>query len=44
MPVVNVKGVNNPINFPDDMDINNIREVLRKKFAQQPLDNTYSLP
>lgn len=35
MPIVNVKGVANPINFPDDMDINNIREVLRNKFAQR---------
>jgi len=34
MPIVNVKGVANPIQFPDDMDINDIREVLRQKFAQ----------
>jgi predicted GNAT family acetyltransferase len=35
MPVVRVKGVANPMQFPDDMDINDIREFLRKRFANQ---------
>ncbi len=32
MPIVNVLGVTNPINFPNDMDEQYILEVLRKKF------------
>jgi hypothetical protein len=35
MPVVRVKGVANPMQFPDDMDINDVREFLRKRFANQ---------
>jgi hypothetical protein len=35
MPVVRVKGVANPMQFPDDMDINDIKAFLRRKFAQQ---------
>jgi hypothetical protein len=35
MPVVRVKGVANPMQFPDDMDIEDIREFLRKRFASQ---------
>jgi hypothetical protein len=35
MQPVNVLGVNNPMQFPDDMDINNIREFLRKRFTNQ---------
>lgn len=34
MPHVRVKGVSNTLNFPDDMDITDIREVLRRKFTQ----------
>jgi hypothetical protein len=35
MPVVRVKGVANPMQFPDDMDINDIRSFLQRKFARQ---------
>jgi hypothetical protein len=35
MPVVRVKGVANPMQFPDDMDIEDIRAFLQRKFAQQ---------
>jgi hypothetical protein len=35
MPVVRVKGVANPMQFPDDMDINDIREFLRRRFISQ---------
>lgn len=37
MPIIQVKGVANPINFPDDMDISDIREVLRNKFTQRAI-------
>jgi hypothetical protein len=33
MPIVQVKGVANPMQFPDDMGIDDIREFLRKRFA-----------
>lgn len=33
MPTVKVKGVANPLSFPDDMDITDIKEVLRNKFT-----------
>jgi hypothetical protein len=35
MPVVRVKGVANPMQFPDDMDIEDIKAFLQRKFAQQ---------
>ena len=35
MRPVRVKGVANPMQFPDNMDINDIREFLRKRFTQQ---------
>jgi hypothetical protein len=35
MPVVRVKGVANPMQFPDDMDIEDIKSFLQRKFAQQ---------
>jgi predicted GNAT family acetyltransferase len=35
MLVVRVKGVANPMQFPDDMDINDIKAFLQRKFAQQ---------
>lgn len=35
MPIVNVKGVANQMQFPDDMDINDIRTFLQKKFTQR---------
>jgi hypothetical protein len=35
MLVVRVKGVANPMQFPDDMDINDIREFLRRRFTRQ---------
>lgn len=35
MPIVNVKGVANQMQFPDDMDINDIRAFLQKKFTQR---------
>ena len=35
MPIVNVKGVANQMQFPDDMDINDIRTFLQKKFTRQ---------
>jgi hypothetical protein len=35
MPVVRVKGIANPMQFPDDMDINDIREFLRRRFTRQ---------
>jgi hypothetical protein len=33
MPRVKVKGVANPIDFPDDMDIQDIKAFLQKRFA-----------
>jgi len=35
MQAVRVKGVSNPMQFPDDMDIDDIREFLRRRFTQQ---------
>jgi hypothetical protein len=35
MPVVRVKGVQNAMQFPDDMDINDIRSFLQRRFANQ---------
>jgi hypothetical protein len=35
MPVVRVKGVANPMQFPDDMDIEDIKAFLQRKFASQ---------
>jgi hypothetical protein len=35
MPVVRVKGVQNPMQFPDDMEINDIRSFLQRRFANQ---------
>jgi len=33
MPRVKVKGVANPMDFPDDMDIEDIKAFLQKRFA-----------
>jgi hypothetical protein len=38
MQPVNVLGVSNPMQFPDDMDINDIREFLRKRFTKQAVE------
>jgi hypothetical protein len=38
MPVVKVNGVANPMQFPDDMDINDIRAFLQKRFAQRAIE------
>jgi hypothetical protein len=35
MPVVRVKGVANPMQFPDDMDIEDIKAFLQRRFASQ---------
>jgi hypothetical protein len=35
MPVVRVKGVANPMQFPDDMNIEDIKAFLQRKFASQ---------
>jgi hypothetical protein len=35
MQPARVLGVANPMQFPDDMDINDIKEFLRRKFTQQ---------
>jgi hypothetical protein len=35
MPVVRVKGVQNAMQFPDDMEINDIRSFLQRRFANQ---------
>jgi hypothetical protein len=35
MPVVRVKGVANPMQFPDDMDIEDIKAFLQRRFANQ---------
>ncbi len=43
MPVVRVKGVANPMQFPDNMDINDIREFLRKRFTQQSIAGSQPL-
>ncbi len=40
MQAVRVKGVNNPMQFPDDMNINDIREFLRKRFTKQAVEGT----
>ena len=37
MPVVNVKGVANPMQFPDEMPIDDIRNFLRSRFAQRAI-------
>ena len=42
MQPVNVIGVSNPMQFPDDMDINDIRDFLRKKFTKQMIEGTQS--
>ena len=42
MQPVNVLGVSNPMQFPDDMDINDIRDFLRKKFTKQMVEGTQS--
>jgi hypothetical protein len=33
MPRVKVKGVANPMDFPDDMDIQDIKAFLQKRFG-----------
>ena len=38
MPHVRVKGVANPMQFPDDMDINDIRGFLQRKFTNQAIE------
>ena len=38
MQPVNVLGVNNPMQFPDDMDKDDIREFLRKRFTKQAVE------
>ena len=40
MQGVNVLGVSNPMQFPDDMDITDIRDFLRKKFTKQMVEGT----
>ncbi len=40
MQAVRVKGVSNPMQFPDDMDINDIREFLRRRFTQQAVEGS----
>jgi len=40
MQGVNVLGVSNPMEFPDDMSIDDIREFLRKKFTKQMVEGT----
>ena len=40
MQGVNVLGVSNPMQFPDDMDKDDIREFLRKRFAKQAVEGT----
>jgi hypothetical protein len=35
MPVVRVKGVQNAMQFPDNMEINDIRSFLQRRFANQ---------
>ena len=40
MPTVRVKGVKNAIEFPYDMDINDIKEVLQRKFTKQAVEGT----
>ena len=40
MQAVRVKGVSNPMQFPDDMDIDDIREFLRRRFTQQAVAGT----
>ena len=43
MQGVNVLGVSNPMQFPDDMDKDDIREFLRKRFAKQAVEGTQPL-
>ena len=40
MQGVNVLGVSNPMQFPDDMDKDDIREFLRRRFAKQAVEGT----
>ena len=40
MPHVRVNGVKNTMQFPDDMNINEIREFLRRRFTQQAVDGS----
>ena len=40
MQPVNVLGVNNPMQFPDDMDKDDIREFLRRRFTKQAVEGT----
>ena len=40
MPRVRVRGVANPMDFPDDMDKDDIREFLRRRFTQQAVSGT----
>ena len=43
MPVVRVKGVANPMQFPDNMDINDIRAFLQKKFNDKTMSGKIDL-
>jgi hypothetical protein len=43
MPVVRVKGVANPMQFPDDMDIEDIKSFLQRKFANQAVAGSQSV-
>jgi len=40
MQGVNVLGVSNPMQFPDDMNKDDIREFLRKRFTKQAVEGT----
>jgi len=42
MQPVNVLGVSNPMQFPDDMGIDDIREFLRRRFTKQMIEGTQS--
>ena len=37
MPIVQVKGVANPMQFPDDMDIEDIKAFLQKRFTKRAI-------
>ena len=37
MPIVRVKGVANPMQFPDDMDIDDIKAFLQKRFTKRAI-------
>jgi hypothetical protein len=43
MPTVRVKGVQNAMQFPDDMDINDIRSFLQRRFANQAVAGNQSV-